>query len=67
MKRKSVLGIPIEPEKEIVLTAAPRSKFRKVLDAIIQAGELDKPGAGISFVLEIKEIAGICHLLYDKY
>lgn len=65
-EKKSLLGIPIEPEKEIVLTAAPRSKVRKVLDAIIQAGELDKPGAGISFVLEIKEIAGICHLLYDK-
>ncbi|MGB7294300.1 MAG: P-II family nitrogen regulator [Candidatus Aminicenantales bacterium] len=65
-ERKSLLGIPIEPEKEIVLTAVPRSKTQKVLGAIIQAGELDKPGAGISLVLELKEIAGICHLLYDK-
>jgi len=39
---------------------------QKVLAAIIQAGDLDKPGTGISFVLEIKEIAGVCHLLYDE-
>lgn len=60
---KTVLGIPIEPEKEIILTAVPRAKSGKVLEAIVRAGELDKPGTGVAFVLELKKVAGICHLL----
>ncbi len=65
-ERKTLLGIPIEPEKEIVLTAVPRAITQKVLEAIVQAADLDKPGTGIAFVLEIKEITGVCHLLYNK-
>ncbi len=60
---KTMLGIPIEPEKEIILTAVPGSRTKKVLEAIVEAGELDKPGTGIAFVLELKTVAGICHLM----
>lgn len=63
-ERKKLLGIPIEPEKEIVLTAVPRTLTEKVLEAIVRAGDLNKPGSGIALVLEIKEVAGVCHLLY---
>jgi nitrogen regulatory protein P-II 1 len=59
---KTMLGIPIEPEKEIVLTAVPRSLTDRVLEAIVEGGELDKPGTGIAFVIELRRIAGICHL-----
>lgn len=62
---KTMLGIPIEPEKEIILTAVPRVRTERVLAAIVQAGELDKPATGVVFVLELKQIAGICHLLKD--
>lgn len=65
-EKKTILGIPIEPEKEMVLTVVPRSKTKAVLAAIVKEGELDKPGTGIAFVLELKEIAGICHLLENK-
>lgn len=60
---RKLLGIPIEPEKEIVLTAIPREKTERVLSAIIEAGELNRPGTGIAFVVELKKVAGICHLL----
>jgi nitrogen regulatory protein P-II 1 len=59
---KTLLGIPIEPEKEIVLTIVPRDITETVQQAIIEAGNLDKPGAGITFVVELKKVAGICHL-----
>jgi len=65
-ERKTLLGIPIEPEKEIVLTAVPRSRTERVLAAIVKGGELDKPGAGIALVLELKQIEGICHLLMKE-
>ncbi len=59
---KTLLGIPIEPEKEIILTIVPQDKTETVLSAIVQAGKLDQPGAGITFVLDLKKVAGICHL-----
>lgn len=60
---KRLLGIPIEPEKEIVLTAVPKEISSKVLSAIMAAARLDQPGTGIAFVIELKKIAGIFHLL----
>ncbi|HHU83123.1 MAG TPA: P-II family nitrogen regulator [Firmicutes bacterium] len=62
-ERKMLLGIPIEPEKELVLTVIPRNLTEKVLTAIIEAGDLNKPGSGIAFVLDLDRVAGIAHLL----
>ncbi len=57
-----LFGIPIEPEKEIVLTLIEREKTGSVLDAIYTAVGLDKPSKGIAFVLNVEKIVGICHL-----
>ncbi|MCR4408697.1 MAG: P-II family nitrogen regulator [Candidatus Saccharicenans sp.] len=65
-ERKKLLGIPVEPEKEIIFSVVPSNRTQQILEAIVRAGELDKPGAGIAFVLELKQVAGICHLLYEK-
>lgn len=54
-------GITLEPEKEMLLTLMERSKTRQVLEAIIAATELDKPGKGIAFVLGVTRVAGISH------
>ena len=58
-----LFGIPIEPEKEIVLTLIDREKTEKVLEAVYNAVELSKPNKGIAFVLEVEKAVGICHLL----
>jgi len=62
-EQKTLLGIPVDPEKEIILTLVQGKETDKVLEAIIKAGELEKPGTGISFVIEVKKVAGIVHLL----
>ncbi|MFV0348092.1 MAG: P-II family nitrogen regulator [Halodesulfovibrio sp.] len=59
---KSIMGIVIEPEKEIVLTLVKGDISRKVLESIVEAGNLEQPGAGIAFILPVKGVAGICHL-----
>ncbi len=61
-EKKTLFGIPIEPEKEILLTIVSQDISEKVLDAVVEAGRLDQPGAGISFVVDLKKVAGICHL-----
>jgi nitrogen regulatory protein P-II 1 len=62
-EKKKLLGIPIEPEKEIIFIVTMRDKSDEVLEAIIEAGDLNKPGHGTSFVLELKKVAGMVHLL----
>lgn len=56
-----IFGIPVEPEKEIILTLVTEEKLDGVLKAVVSTAKLDKPGHGIAFVLDIKQIADICH------
>ncbi len=53
------LGILIEPEKEVVLTLIEKSKTEKVLEAIVNGMELEKPGKGIAFVIDVPKAVGI--------
>ena len=58
---KSFLGIPVEAEKEVVLSLVQEEKLDDVLDAVKKAGNLNKPGTGIGFVLDTKNFSGIVH------
>ncbi len=58
-----LFGITIEPEKEIVLTLVKREICEKVLEAIVDGSDLNKPGKGIAFVIEAEKVVGITHLL----
>jgi nitrogen regulatory protein P-II 1 len=64
-EQKKLLGIPIEPEKEIILTIIPAEKTEQVLKAIIKAGKLEQPATGIAFVVTLKEVVGVVHLLKE--
>lgn len=59
---KSILGLAIEPEKEIVLTLVRSDVSLRVMEAIVAECDLERPGAGICFILPVKGVAGICHL-----
>lgn len=59
---KSIMGLAIDPEKEIVLTLVSTEISQKVMEAIVEAGNLERPGAGIAFIMPVKGVAGICHL-----
>lgn len=61
-EKAKFLGIPIEPAKDIVLTVAPADKTEQILRVIQRRVELDKPGHGIGFVIELKKVVGIAHL-----
>lgn len=64
-EKKKLLGIPIEPEKEIIFIVTMRDKTDEVLEAIVDTGDLNRPGRGTSFVLELKKVAGMVHLLRE--
>jgi nitrogen regulatory protein PII len=58
-----LFGFNIEPEKEIVLTLISQDKSQEVLETIVREAQLEKPGRGIAFVVDVKAVAGISHLL----
>jgi len=60
-----LFGITIEPEKEMVLTLVIRDMSERVLETIVSEADLNKPGKGIAFVLEVERVVGINHLI-DK-
>jgi len=60
-ENQKILGIPIEPEKEMVFTIIPRDKEEAVLLEIGHDVDLEKPGHGMAFVLPVESIVGICH------
>jgi nitrogen regulatory protein PII len=60
---KKLLGIMIEPEKEIILILIHKDKVKRVLKAVVEAGNMEKPGTGVGFVLDVEKVVGIVHLL----
>ncbi len=54
-----VLGILIEPEKEVIFTLIEKEKTDSVLEAISTGMELAKPGKGIAFVIDVPKAIGI--------
>lgn len=60
-----LFGIRIEPEKEVVLTLINNTKTQTVVDSISEKVNINKPGKGIIFVLDVKQVAGINHLIKD--
>ncbi len=65
-EKQKILGIPIEPEKEIVLTVVYPDDSEAILKEICEACELEKPGAGIAFVVPVERVVGIAHLLNNS-
>lgn len=61
-EKQTLLGIPIEPEKEIVLTVTYSHKNDTILEEIVRATDLGKPGMGIAFVVPVSRVVGVAHL-----
>ena len=56
---KLMLGISIEPERDVVWTLAGEDKAQNVMDALIEGLELNEPHKGIALVLSLDQIAGL--------
>ncbi len=62
-EKERFLGIPIEREREIILTLVEEEIYPEVMQAIIDSVHLNKPRQGIGFVIDTKKITGTQHLL----
>ncbi|MFO8010112.1 MAG: P-II family nitrogen regulator [Dehalococcoidia bacterium] len=60
-EKRKIMGIPIEPEKEIILSIAYEGRVEAILEGIVQAAELNEPGSGLAFVVPVLKVAGVVH------
>ena len=56
----------IESSKEIILIVTEEHKLDPILNAVIKAGNLDHPGAGIVLSFDIENLHGLQHRLEVK-
>jgi nitrogen regulatory protein P-II 1 len=57
--KATLLGISIEPQKEVVYVVSPRDIVPDLLRKLNQACDLDKPGAGLAFALPLDAVTGL--------
>jgi nitrogen regulatory protein P-II 1 len=62
-QEQSFLGIPIEDEKECIMSIVPEEIKDNVLSKVRAAVRLDRRGNGIAFVLNPSIVTGVAHLL----
>ena len=65
-ERKKIMGVSLEPEKEIVLSVVYRDQVDEIIKEITDSIDLEKPGAGIAFTLPLERVFGISHGLLDE-
>jgi nitrogen regulatory protein PII len=60
---KRLMGIMIEPEKELLLILTHKSKASHILEAVVDSGKMEEAGTGIGFVLDVEAVVGIVSLI----
>jgi nitrogen regulatory protein PII len=56
---KTFFGLTLEDQTDIIFFLLEEHLVKPVLAAIKKAGEFDKPGTGIAFVLPVEEVTGL--------
>ncbi|MFW5988610.1 MAG: P-II family nitrogen regulator [Desulfosudaceae bacterium] len=56
---KTFFGLTLEDQTDIVMFLLEEHIVKQVLEAIKKAGEFNKPGTGIAFVLPVEQVIGL--------
>ncbi|MCK5227131.1 MAG: P-II family nitrogen regulator [Desulfobulbaceae bacterium] len=56
---KTFFGLSLEAQTDIVMFLIEEHIVQNILDAIGDAGEFQKPGTGIAFVLPVEHVIGL--------
>jgi nitrogen regulatory protein P-II 1 len=58
-ERLGLLGLAIQPEKEVIMIVVDESILENVLRALVLAGNLDQPGVGFVFTMPVERVVGM--------
>ncbi|ADU65865.1 P-II family nitrogen regulator [Desulfurispirillum indicum] len=54
-----VFGMRLEPMKEVIYTIVPDTHAVQVMQTACEVGQLNEPGNGISFIVNVEAAAGV--------
>ncbi|MDN5310445.1 MAG: hypothetical protein PWP14_1839 [Methanolobus sp.] len=66
-ENKSLLGMLIEPEKEVVFTLAEYINADKIIEFVSEEVGLNKPGNGLGFVIPLERVFGTAQVLCNLH
>jgi len=58
---KKFLNVHIESSKEMILILSSKEKYKDIMNAIVEVGNLKKPGTGIIFSVPVTDLIGLHH------
>jgi len=58
-EKDSILGVSIQPEKEVIMTLTDSENKAGIMQAICESADIDKEGVGICFTLPVNQVRGI--------
>ena len=58
---KRFLNVNIEASKEIILILSERDEMRTIVEAMVDAGNLEDAGTGIIFTVPVTNLLGLNH------
>lgn len=58
---KKFLNIHIESSKEMILILTEVEKYKRIMDAMVDAGKIKEPGTGIIFTVPVTNLIGLHH------
>jgi nitrogen regulatory protein PII len=58
-ERLGLLGIAIQPEKEVIVTVTGKDMTDQVFDAMVSAGRLNHPGMGFIYTQDVGRVVGL--------
>ena len=56
---KTFFGLTLEVQSDIIMFLVEEHIVQNIMDAIKSAGEFQKPGTGIAFVIPVEEVIGL--------
>lgn len=65
-EQQKFMNFTIDPEKDVVLTLVPSGYAEDVVRYIEQAVDLNAPGKGIAFLLDVEKVFGVNHSSLDN-
>lgn len=60
-ERLGLLGLAVQPEKEVISIVVEEGLLDRVLNAMVKAGNLDQPGVGFVYVTAVERTVGLFH------
>ena len=58
-ERLGLLGLAIQPEKEIVVIVVDERYVDRIIEAMVKGSRIDQPGVGFLFVTPVDRVVGL--------